>query len=185
MTEVFDGFAQCVAAIGLVDGDLRHGEVGLGELSSSRVDANEDLGNGLNIKILCQLDQANRVVDDFQEPLERLANEIPIDLWIACHIGVGLIKQIRIRLKELRYVWNPKRILGDGRIAYFKAWLVIRCQRIECNSDPHPLVVLGQHLHSQQRGHQGSHPLLAVDQDALAGGGCAVLELDRGISPGN
>ena len=70
VAEVVDGLAQQVAAVGLVDGDLRHGEVGLRELGAGRVHADEDLGDRLDVEVVGQLDDADVVVDDLAELLE-------------------------------------------------------------------------------------------------------------------
>src|ERR1035438_5077581 len=51
------------------------------------------------------------------------------------------------------------------------------------NSDSHCLVVLGKHLATEQRGHECGHALLAVNEEALTGGGSTVLELDCWIAP--
>ena len=56
---------------------------------------------------------------------------------------------------------------------------------MEGNADADRLVVLGQHLPSQQRRHERGDALLAVDQDALARRRGAVLELHRGVAPGD
>jgi hypothetical protein len=59
------------------DGNCRHREVGPGEHCPRRVDAYEDLCNGLNIKVLGQLDQANGIFEDCLKSLERIAYSIP------------------------------------------------------------------------------------------------------------
>jgi len=52
---------------------------------------------------------------------------------------------------------------------------------MEGDANAHRLVFARQHLPTEQRCHQGGDSLLAVDQDALAGGRRAVLELNRGL----
>jgi hypothetical protein len=51
------------------------------------------------------------------------------------------------------------------------------------DADPHRLVILGQHLTPEQRRHQCSDPLLAVDQDALAGRGRTIFETHLWVAP--
>jgi hypothetical protein len=49
--------------------------------------------------------------------------------------------------------------------------------------DPDRVIIPGQHLVPEQRCHQRSHPLLAVDQDPLPGRWATILQLHRRISP--
>jgi hypothetical protein len=72
VAEVVDRLAQQVAAVGLVSGDLRHGEVRLRQLGPGGVHADEDLGDGLDVEVLGQLDHADVVVDDLAQLLQNL-----------------------------------------------------------------------------------------------------------------
>jgi len=53
------------------------------------------------------------------------------------------------------------------------------------DSDACGFVILVQHLHSTDGGHQGRDPLLAVDEDALTLGVGAILQLDVRVLPGD
>ncbi|MDT4835762.1 hypothetical protein FQZ97_694370 [compost metagenome] len=70
MAKIVDGLAQEVTAIGLIDGDLRHREVGLGELFSCGVHPDENLGDCLNVEVFGQLDDSHMVVDDAAQLLD-------------------------------------------------------------------------------------------------------------------
>jgi hypothetical protein len=56
-------------------------------------------------------------------------------------------------------------------------------QRLEGDADADGLVVLGQDLAAQQRRHERRHPLLAIDEDALAGRRRSVFQPDCRIAP--
>lgn len=58
------GLAQDGATVGFVDGNLGHGEVGLTQLHTLGVDADEDLGDGLDVQVEGQLDEADLVTGD-------------------------------------------------------------------------------------------------------------------------
>jgi hypothetical protein len=130
-----------------------------------RVHADEDLGDGLDVEVFGQLDDADVVVDDLAELLEHLA-----DLRLA--VGVRGLRaqcarqfgQLASGAKTFGHVLDPGGVLLDGRVGDLEALLL----RVEGDADADRLVVLGQHLAAEQRGHERGDALLAVDQDALA-----------------
>ena len=101
VAEVVDRLAQQVAAVGLVGGDLRHGEVGLGELGAGGVHADEDLGDRLDVEVVGQLDHADVVVDDLarasRAPSRRILRSAP---GFFCGIVVGQLDQARRRARR-------------------------------------------------------------------------------------
>ena len=117
MAEVVDGLAQQVAAIGLVDGDLRHGEVRLGEFGARGVHPDEDLGDGLDVEVLGQLDDADVVVDDLADVLQHLSDGLAVGALVAFDVLLGQLDQVRVRVEDLRDVIDPGLVLGDGRVA--------------------------------------------------------------------
>jgi hypothetical protein len=74
-----------------VDGDLGHGEVDLGQLGSLHVEADEDLGNRLNVEVFRQFDEASVVVDNLRGLWEDLAYGFAVGLRMARDIAVGKI----------------------------------------------------------------------------------------------
>ena len=107
MAEVVDGLAQPVATEVLVDGDLRHGEVGLGKLGARRVHADEDLGNSFDVEILGQFDQAYVVVDDLADLLQHLPDRLAVGTLVAFDILLGQLDQVRVGPENSGDVVNP------------------------------------------------------------------------------
>ena len=76
MTEVVDGLPQQVATVALVGGNLRHREVGLGQFGAGGVHTNENLGDGLDVEVLGQLDDTDVVVDYFAQLLQHAEERV-------------------------------------------------------------------------------------------------------------
>ena len=63
--------AQQVAAVAVVRCDLRHGEIRLVEACAGGVHADENLGDGFDVEVFCEIDDADVIVDDLLQSLER------------------------------------------------------------------------------------------------------------------
>jgi hypothetical protein len=55
----------------------------------------------------------------------------------------------------------------------------------EGNADADGVVVLREHFAPKQSRHEGCHPLLPINEDALAGGRRAILQLHGWVAPGD
>ena len=73
-----------------------HDKVRLTQHYPFRVDANKNFGNGFNVQLRCQFNNANLLLDDIAEPVESLVDQILIHLGIfrqviSCHfVGFDL-----------------------------------------------------------------------------------------------
>ncbi len=68
---------------------------------------------------------------------------------------------------------------GDGRVAHLEALL----DGVEGNRDVHLAIFLVDHRLTQHRRRQRGNALLPIDQDHLARGSAAVLQLHIGVTP--
>ena len=104
------------------------------------------------------------VVHDAAQALDHLEHRILRTAGVRLAVGRNQLEHAGLGGEHRRHIRQPGRVLADGRVGHFKLFVL----RVERNADLHRLVVFGQNLRAQQRGHQGGHPLLPVDQDALA-----------------
>jgi len=58
MAKIVNALAEVSAVVILVGGNFRHGEVGLAKNNALRVDADENLRDGLNVQIGVEFNQA-------------------------------------------------------------------------------------------------------------------------------
>jgi hypothetical protein len=83
-------------------------------------------------------------------------------LAIICHD----LENARGGREQLGDILQPGRIFRDGGVADLEALFL----RVEGNPDADGIVVLGDDLPAQEGCHQRRDPLLAINQNALAGG---------------
>ena len=181
MAKVVDGLAEHVAAIGLIGGDLGHGEIGLTKRGPSGVHPDKNLGDRFNLQIVGQFDDANMVVDDLAELFQGPENGVLVCPGIGGDIIAGDLEEFGVRGKKVGDIGDPRRVFVDGRVANLELLL----DRMKGYTNTDGFVVLGEHFPPQQCGHEGGDTLLAVNEDAFPGRVGSILEPDGGITPGN
>ena len=120
MAEIVNGFAEDVAAISFVRSNFRHGEVCLREFGPCGVHSYENLGDSFDVKVFGQFNQADMVVDDFDESLEYLAHLFAVGFGILSCVALCQFDQICLRCEDCRHIFDPRDIFTDRRVGDFE-----------------------------------------------------------------
>lgn len=129
----------------------------------SGIHADEDLGDGLNVEILSEVDDSDVVVDDLAKALEDARDHLAIGARILLRVVVSKLGNARILVEDSGDVRNPCDVFRDRRVRDFE--LLFAGMEGDPNRDG--LVVLVQDFSAKQRGHERGDALLTVDEDTL------------------
>ena len=113
VAEVVDELAEVASAVA-VGGDLAHREVGAAEGHALGVDPDEDLGDGLDVEIVGETDDADLGVLDRPELGEVGLEDLGVDIGVALQV-LAREGQRRVGVEVLADVGDPLWVLPDDR----------------------------------------------------------------------
>src|SRR6266513_1965597 len=120
MTKVINALSQMRSLIRLVRCDLRHGEIGLAQHYALRVDSDENFRDGFDVEVSIQFNQTKLLVLNLLETLDAVKNFLLRNGGILGTVIADHFEDIQVRSEQFCDVWQPTRVLQDGRVLDFE-----------------------------------------------------------------
>src|SRR5690606_1140880 len=130
-----------------------------------RVHADKDLGDGFDVEVVIEFNQADLVGRNPAQRLDAAEHLVTAGARIPVTVGVDEVEQACLWVEHGGDIGDPGSVLLNSRVTN----LELSAPRMERDAKAHALIALVDHLATEQRRHERRHSLLTVNEDAPSG----------------